>query len=304
MKKIIYTAAFLLFGLTLLAQNDVQYTHYLFNKLNYNPAYAGSAGVPVLTGIYRNQWLGLDKAPTTATANFHTPIMCGRGGLGIGITTDKAAIFTNNFLDISYAYRFNVSEKGKLALGIGGQLEQGRADWARTNPIHSGDNFILNANDRSSDVKGNVGLGAYFEYNNSFYIGLSVPQLLNSTFYRNEGISKYRTYYLMTGFVTSLSSNVRLMPGALVSFNQGAPFELDVNANLIFMDKLWVGLNYRLGDSLDGLIQYQLTNNLRAGLAYDFTTSELKNYSNGSLEFMLTYAFNNFSTKISDLRFF
>ena len=308
MKKIIYTTAFLLFSLLAIAQNDVQYTHYLFNKMAYNPAYVGSGGAPVATAIYRNQWLGLDHAPTTGTINYHTPIQCGRGGIGFGFTADKAFVFNSNRLDVAYAYKFNTSEKGILSLGIGAQLEFGSADYRQTNPLDGGDNIILGGNEEYSKTRLNFGAGIYYEHNNKFYIGLSAPQLLNTSYFQEVNISgdlaDFHTYYLMTGFVMDLSSTIKLMPGALVSFNKDAPFEFDVNANLIFMDKLWVGLNYRVGDSIDGLIQYQLSNNLRAGFAYDFTTSELKNHSSGTVEFMLTYAFNNFSNKVSNLRYF
>ena len=308
MKNFIYTFVLLLFGGSLFAQNDVQYTHYLFNKLGYNPAYAGSAGVPVATAIYRNQWLGLDKAPTTGTINYHTPIQCGRGGLGFGFTSDRAAIFRNNRLDAAYSYKFNTSEKGILSLGIGAQFEMGRANYQDTNPLDGGDQVILGGSDEFSQNRFNLGAGIYYEHNNKFYVGLSVPQLLNTTFFQDVNISgdiaDFHTYYLMLGFVTDLSSKVKLMPGTLVSFQGNAPFEWDVNANLIFMDKFWLGFNYRLGDSFDALVQYQLTKDLRAGFAYDFTTSELNNFSNGTIEFMLTYSFNNHSNNISNLRYF
>ena len=308
MKKIIYTTAFLLFGLSLTAQNDVQYTHYVFNKLAYNPAYAGSGGVPVITAIYRNQWLGLENAPTTGTINYHTPMQCGRGGIGVGFTADKAAIFNSNRLDGAYSYKFNVSEKGLLSLGLGAQLEFGRADYRSTNPLDAGDQTIFGANEEYNKTRLNFGAGIYYEHNNNFYVGLSVPQLLNTSYFQDVNISgdigDFHTYYLMTGFIADLSSNVKLMPGAMISYHNNAPFELDVNANLIFMDKFWLGLNYRIGDAISGLVQYQLSKQLRAGFAYDFTTSELKNHSNGTIEFLLTYAFSNFSSKISNLRYF
>ena len=154
----------------------------------------------------------------------------------------------------------------------------------------------------------NFGAGLYYTHNDNFYIGLSVPQLLNNSYFQNVNISgdgnDFHTYYLMLGFVQDLTSNVKLVPGAMITFHNNAVFEFDVNANLVFMEKLWVGLNYRQGDSIDGLIQYQLNDNLRAGFAYDFTTSDIKNYSNGSLEFLLSYAFGNYSKNLSNLRYF
>jgi len=134
MKKILYTAVLSLFGLVVMAQNDVQYTHHLFNRLAYNPAYAGSQCAPVLNGTYRNQWAGLDKAPETGRLEFHTPFLGNRHGLGIGLTYDKAAIFRNTYVDLNYSYKIPISKKGTLALGIKGQFDNGRANFQDTNP--------------------------------------------------------------------------------------------------------------------------------------------------------------------------
>ncbi|MEM1118932.1 MAG: type IX secretion system membrane protein PorP/SprF [Bacteroidota bacterium] len=312
MKRFIYTTAFLLFSLVAMAQNDVQYTQYLFNRMAYNPAYVGSEQRPIINALYRSQWTGGfadGKAPKTGTINFNTPIQCGRGGIGFGFTSDQAGIFNSNRLDAAYAYKFNVSEKGILSAGLGAQLEFGGADYFRTNPFDQGDLIIENGDETFNQTRVNFGAGLYYTHNNNFYIGLSVPQLLKTSYFRDIGISgdgnDFHTYYLMTGFATDLTDNIQLVPGALISFQgQNAPFEFDVNANLVFMEKLWVGLNYRLGDAISGLVQYQLTNDLRAGFAYDFTTSEIRNFSNGTLEFMLSYAFNNYSKNLSNLRYF
>ena len=301
MNKILYTAVLLFFGFVAIAQNDVQYTHHLFNRLAYNPAYAGSLCAPALNGTYRNQWTGLDKAPETGRLEFHTPFGNGRSGFGVGITSDRAGIFRNNYIDLNYAYRFNISDEGTLAIGIKGQFDRGRADFQDTNPFDTGDQFLGTQERNSTEF--NVGLGLYYTQNN-FYLGLSVPQLRESTFFEQVGISNFRTYYLMGGFVTDIGSNVKLVPGFLISSNDNAPFELDVNANLVFMEKFWVGLNYRLGDSIDGLIQYQLSDRLRAGISYDFTTTMLNTVSNGSVEVNANYLFGSCNQEVSNLRFF
>lgn len=312
MKRIIYTTACLLFSLMAMAQNDVQYTQYMFNRMDFNPAYVGSTGTPEINAIYRDQWTGNfadGKAPRTGTINWNTPIQCGRGGVGLGFTSDKAGIFTSNRLNGAYAYKFPVSEKGKISLGLGAQLEFGRADFRLTNPLDPGDQTIFNAGEEDSQTKINFGAGVYYTHDDRFYIGLSVPQLLNTSFFREVDISgdgnDFHTYFLMAGFVADLSDNIKLVPGTLVSFQgRNAPFEWNLNANLVFVEKLWLGLNYRLGDSIDGLVQYQITDQLKAGFAYDFTTSDIQDVTNGSLEFLLNYNFTNFSNKISNVRYF
>ncbi len=309
MKHLIFTilTACAVFQLT--AQNDVQYTHFLFNKLAYNAAYAGSAGVPTATALYRNQWLSLDGAPTTATVNFHTPFFGGRSGFGLNVTADRVGMNRANSLEASYAYRFSLAKgKGKLSLGVNGRLEQGKMDWNEANPLDIGDGTIPTSEDPT--IAPNFGFGVYYEQSN-FYLGVSLPQLLNTSIYRDFDVvgngNDFRTYYIMTGYLAELTNNIKLQPGAMVSFNAETPFEIDVNANLIFMDAFWIGGNYRLGDSFSALVQYQFNPNFRIGTAFDFTMTELNSYSNGSVEVMLSYVFNKkteAAEQINNLRFF
>lgn len=309
MKHLLFTLIMACSTTVLVGQNDVQYTHFLFNKLAFNPAYAGAAGVPTITGIYRNQWISLDGAPTTATANFHTPFFGGRSGFGLGITADRVGMQRSNTLEASYAYRFNISDgRGSLSLGINGRLEQGKMDWNAANPLDIGDGTIPSAED--TRVVPNFGFGLYYEQSN-FYLGFSLPQLMNTSIYRDFDVvnpqGDFRTYYVMTGFLGQLTPSIKIQPGALISFNSETPFELDLNANLIFLDAFWIGGNYRLGDSFAALVQYQFTPDFRIGMAFDFTMTELNTYSNGSVELMLNYIFRKKTEpaeQINHLRFF
>jgi len=310
MKHLITTLFIALVALQLSAQNDVQYTHFLFNKLAFNSAYAGSAGTPTATALYRNQWISLDGAPTTATLNFHTPFFKGRSGFGLNVTADKVGFLRSNSVEASYAYRFNIAKgKGKLSLGINGRIESGKMDWNEANPLNIGDGTIPAS--EGARVNPNFGFGIYYEQSN-FYLGVSLPQLMNTSIYRDFDVvsanSDFRTYYIMSGYLAQLTDNIKLQPGAMVSFNAETPFELDLNANLIFMDAFWVGANYRLGDSFSALVQYQFTPEFRVGTAFDFTMTELNSYSNGSIEVMLSYVFNKktdeAAEQINHLRFF
>lgn len=309
MKHLIFTILIASSVFQLVAQNDVQYTHFLFNKLAYNAAYAGAAGVPTATALYRNQWLTLDGAPTTATVNFHTPFFGGRSGFGLNMTADRVGMNRANSLEASYAYRFSLANgKGKLSLGVNGRLEQGKMDWNEANPLDIGDGTIPTGEDPT--IAPNFGFGIYYEQSN-FYLGASIPQLLNTSIYRDFDVAgngnDFRTYYIMTGYLAELTNTIKLQPGAMVSFNVETPFELDINANLIFMDAFWIGGNYRLGDSFSALVQYQFNPNFRIGTAFDFTMTELNSYSNGSVEVMLSYVFNKkveAAEQINNLRFF
>ena len=292
------------------AQNDVQFTNYNFSKLVYNPAYAGSSGGPSLAAIYRNQWVSLDGAPKTLHANFHMPFYENKCGFGVSITSDQIGAIQSNLLDASYAYRFKTGSNGVMSLGVTGRLEYGRVDWSEANPLDLGDEFIPNVN--TGLFQPNFGFGAYYERSN-LYAGFSIPQLINTSLYQQEDVNNqgidYRTSYLMFGYLMNLTKDVKFQPGVLLSLNKQVPFEADITANFIFLNTFWIGGNYRIGDSFDALVQYQVSNEMRVGLAFDFTMSELNKFTNGSLEVMISYNINKSlvarkAENINNLRYF
>ncbi len=303
MRKLIQSLVLLLLAGGALAQSDVQFTHFTFNKLAYNPGYTGSKGAFDALALYRNQWAGIEGSPQTVHVNAHTPFAAKRNGMGIGITADEIGKVKTNAAEMSYAYRIKLSETAKLSLGISGRLEQLRIRWSLANPtdpddpgIPQGDETLFNSN---------FGAGAYFLGKN-YYFGLSIPRLLKSGLYidRSKRTDNARTTYLMGGFSTQLTRNIDMMPAIMVSYNPAAPVDVDANINLLFKKIFWVGGSYRLGDSFDALSGIEFNNGMRLGVAVDITQSELRKVTNGSWEIMLGYTFKCKSCEVSHLRFF
>jgi type IX secretion system PorP/SprF family membrane protein len=303
MKKLIQ---FILFGLMAVgaaAQNDVQFTHFMFNKLNYNPGYTGAKGAFDALALYRNQWSGIEGAPRTVHVNAHTPFAGQRNGLGIGITSDEIGKALSNAIDLSYAYRISLSETAKLSLGVSGRIEQTSIRWSQASPLEEDDPDIPQADE--TNYTPNFGAGAYF-LGKGYYFGLSVPRLMKNGLYldRSDRTDIRRTMYLMGGFSARISDAVQVVPSAMVSFNSASPVDVDLNANFIFLNTFWLGGSYRLGDSFDALAGVELGKGLRAGFGYDFTQSELKKSTDGSWEVMLGYTFRCKTCDVSHLRFF
>ena len=289
-----------------MAQYDVQYSQFFFNKLAFNPAYAGSRDALTLGAVYRHQWSGIDGAPRTASAYVHMPFMKNRQGAGLSLTSDKIGIINLMYADISYAYRIPLGAKSTLGLGLSGRFEYGQINWEEAQINDFGDTSVPAAGENFTTP--NFGAGIFYS-NPNFYIGFSVPQLLknglfNSEFYNGRSGSDVRTYYLMSGFTAKLNSNVWFRPNAMLSYNPNAPLELDLNASFLLMQSLWIGASWRLDDSIDGIIQYQFSPQFKAGVAMDFTTSELQKYTNGTLEFLVEYTFWYGNDKLQHLRFF
>jgi type IX secretion system PorP/SprF family membrane protein len=307
MKKYILIVILIHVSFCTFAQNDPIYTKFMFNKLAYNPAYAGSREVLSLSGLYRNQWTGVDCAPKTTYVSAHFPFFQNRNGAGISVLNDQVGFINVTAVDAMYAYRIRISEDAILSLGLQGRMEHGRYDWTKARPLDVVDDQIpLVANAKTSP---NFGAGIFYQHA-KYYIGVSMPRFLKTVNYygnltnQTAKISNLRTTYIMGGLRTRLNENVYFEPAAMLSINPNAPVGLDINANFLLMNTLWVGASYRINDSFDGLIAYQLNKQLRAGIAVDFTTSKLRKNTFGSWEVGLEYVFDFEECGVKNIRFF
>lgn len=303
--KNIFTFMLLLGATVAFSQNDIGWTHFGFNRLAYNPAYAGGENTLSATAIYRNQWWsGVEGSPKNISVNVHTPLGNFNNALGLEINTDDIGLYNRQNIVLSYAYRLRFSEQNYLGLGIDGQLGFSNVDWLMAQGLQETDNLI--GQQAESRFAPNVGLGAYLSMD-KFYAGVSMPLLLKNTFYLTDNApegSPKRTLYAMAGLDLPLTDKIDFQPHLLASINGAAPFDLDINANLLFFKTFMLGLSYRLDDSLDGLLQYRLKNGLRLGVAVDFTTSALNKATTGSYELYVGYVFPCTDCNVENLRHF
>ena len=286
-------------------QHDAQFSMFYFNKLNYNPAYAGSKEVLTASAIYRHQWAGLDGAPRTLIANAHAPFMKKRGGLGVSLVADKIGDVTTSMIDISYAYRMRISETSTLSFGLKGRVENSKTDLYQAKVLDEGDELL--PTNAVSALKPNFGMGMYYT-TSKYYVGVSVPSLLKTALYANDEPNgpyrAQRSAYFMAGSIHRLSNNIFFKPAVLLSYNPAAPFEMDINMSFFLMDALWLGATYRLGDAVNGVVQYQFTPQIKAGLAVDMTLSDLQQYTGGGFEMMMEYSFSYEDENFRHPRFF
>ena len=301
----------------LFAQQEEQFTQFMHYKLGLNPAYAGSAGDGIsFAGLVRNQWSGLDGAPQTQLVSFSTIAWGENVGLGANILRQTIGVTSNYSLETAYSYRIP-APRGYLHLGLQASARMIRTDFAKlrgTQPI--GQDPALPQTLQSRLVP-NFGAGAYY-YTDNFYLGISVPRLIqNNIDLSDDGgtISReVRHTYLMGGFIVPLAENIQLQPQALFKYVQGAPFDADVNLSLIFMEKFITGASYRiggskengLGESVSLLFSAMIAERMLLGFSYDATLSELRRYSNGSVEAVLRFFFAGKSSSkiVEDPRFF
>ncbi|TMM53269.1 type IX secretion system membrane protein PorP/SprF [Maribacter algarum] len=309
MKKFIITLVFLTTSVWgVMAQQDAQYTQYMYNTLAVNPAYAGSRGVLSLNALHRSQWVGLDGAPTTQTVNFNTPVS-ERVGIGLSIVNDRIGNGTNQdtYFDAVASYTVPTSKTGKLSFGIKAGGHALNIDFNRLQNYNNEANTIGLSN-IDKKFSPNFGAGIYY-HTDKFYAGLSVPNFLKTEHFDNSTASlaeERMNFYLITGYVFEFNPNLKFKPAALLKAVSGAPLQIDLSANFMINNKFTLGAAYRWDAAISAMFGFQITDQFMLGLAYDKETTELGNttFNDGSFEVLLRYEFRSKYKNVIAPRFF
>lgn len=283
-------ASIFLISIQAKAQQDPQFTHYMYNMNVINPAYAtDNAGVINLGGLYRTQWVGAVGAPKTATLFAHAPI-AKRVEMGLSFVNDAIGNIVNeNNIYADFAYVLPVSDKNKLSFGIKGGLTLFDANLVGLQLLEPADNAFAN---NINKVFPNVGVGTFF-FGDKYYLGLSAPNLLTTKHINNKDGIQYTGveaihYFFTGGYVFDLNQSLRFKPAFMAKGVSGAPLSLDLTTNFLINNKVELGAGYRFDDSVSGLVNFYVTPTLRIGYSYDYTLSNLGQYNSGTHEvFML-----------------
>jgi type IX secretion system PorP/SprF family membrane protein len=266
---------------------------YILNPLIINPGYAGNRGALNVAAFYRRQWVGIAGAPETMTLAIDAPFMGSKLGLGLIITNDKFGVTKETGFKSSYAYKISMGN-GSLSLGLGAGLVITNTNWSDLTVHDQGDEYYLS--NSHVFVVPDFSFGVYYSVGN-YFAGLSIPKLLGRSFdfYRDKYSMKFNPdlylYLFNTGFVINLNPRLKFIPSALINYSPGKRLLYDVNAHFVLFDRLWLGATYRSNKSVAGLMQFAINKQFRVAYTYDFDFSELRRYSNGSHEIMLSYEF-------------
>ena len=301
MRKIRYIVFFILIPLCGLTQDgslkvgqryEPIYSQYWVNGLAINPAYAGSRECFSNIILYRNQWMGFEGAPITQTLSSHAPFKDEKNAVGLFLFHEEIGV--TNYYDIfgNYAFRFQLGS-GRISLGlrVGATFFQGNYADINANPEGEVNDLLL---ENESEIFPNAGFGVYY-YSENYYVGLSVPKLLSyeiESSQKKMSVSPNNYDFLLTGgYLFELSDKVKLKPSVLFRYRLENTYQIDGSLNFILYDAIWAGFSYRKDDEWVIMAEYQATEQIRAGVAYDIGSGDLAGQHNGSLEIILRYDF-------------
>lgn len=287
------------------AQQDAQYTQYMYNTIEVNPAYAGSRGALSVFGLYRTQWIGLDGAPETSTFSVNTPLNNSDLGLGVSLVNDKIGPTVENTLSADLSYTIPTSDTWNLSFGIKGTANLFNIDINKLSYEDQDDPQFQNLKNKFSP---NVGAGLYF-HSDRAYVGLSVPNFIETNRYDSDDVAIFKekiNYYLIAGYVFNLDhlEYIKFKPALMTKMVEGAPLQVDVSGNFMFNDKFVLGLAYRWSASVSAMAGFQVTKGMYIGYGYDHETTRLRKYNSGSHEVFLRFEFFNNYNKMISPRFF
>lgn len=295
MKKILFLISFFFYVINTSAQQDPEYTHYMYNMSVVNPAYAVGTPAMLNTGaLYRTQWVGAVGAPKTFTFFGHIALS-DKIEVGMSLISDDigdGAKKENNFY-ADFAYILELGGKNKLSFGV-------KAGFTSLQNNFNG--FRFESGDVTTDLafaqninttKPNVGAGAYY-FTDKYYVGLSVPNLINSKHIEEkEGITAYGSEeihtFLTAGYVFQINDMFKLKPAFMSKFVVGSPISVDVTANVLYDNKFELGAAYRWDDAFSVLMNIKVLPSLRVGYAYDYTTTNLGQFNSGTHEILLLF---------------
>lgn len=299
------------------AQQDPQYTQYMYNTQVINPAYVGSREALSFGLLGRTQWVNFEGAPKTGTFTVNSPIgVLGNMGLGLSIVHDELGPAVESNITIDYSYTINTSDTDKVSFGLKAGLDLLDVDFTKLNIFDQGDIF---ENNIDSKIQPQIGAGVYY-HTDRFYTGLSVPNFLNTKHFDESQIGNIINdpsgtagsttaaerlhYFLIAGYVFDLGDNLKFKPATLIKLVSGAPLEWDASANFLINEKFTIGASYRWSAAMSAMAGFQISDEIFIGVGYDYQTTDIETYSDGSYEVFLRFDIFKKPERVLTPRFF
>lgn len=303
---------FLAFSIDVNAQQDPQFTQYMYNTQVINPAYAGTADGTSFGLLYRTQWVGFEGAPRTLTFTGNSTIgTLDNMGIGLTFVSETIGPAVDSNINIDYSYSIDLSYDSKLAFGLKAGVSVLDVDFTKLNIFDETDPQFQNNIDNR--LQPQLGAGLYY-FKENMYVGVSTTNFLTTNHFDESSLetnefsssvsSESVHYFLMAGYVFDINTDLRFKPATLVKAVEGAPLQWDLSANFLFKEKLTLGVAYRWSAALSALAGFQINDNMFLGVAYDYQSTDIELYSDGSYELIFRYDIFNNPERVLTPRFF
>lgn len=291
---------FLFLSLLGFSQQEPQISHYMFNNLGFNPAYAGMNNAICANLTHRQQWVGVEGRPVTTLFTGDAAFAAIHGGVGLTILQDNIGKYKDLDVKLAYAYH-TVLGAGKLSGGLQVGFFNKKLDFSKFTAMDPNDETISKEQSKQSALGIDMSFGLFYSVKDKLYAGLSSTQLIQSK--ETLGKADYRLkrhYYLTAGYHISLENlgltGFNVIPSTLIK-TDGVSNIFDINALIEYNNKFWAGVSYRKEDAIVIMLGLKpfgpgMYENLKVGYSYDVTTSKMsKGGSSGSHEIYLGYCF-------------
>ena len=315
MKKIFsFLYLVIIVKLAAFSQQDPQFTNNMFYKLGVNPGYAGAEGT--ISGIILNryQWVGFEGAPKTFVFSAEAAINAfgSPGGIGLNVVSDELGFEKNTQINANYAYSKTLGI-GKLGIGLSLGLFNKSINGEWEVPEDNLGIYTQPGSDPAipqgevSQMALDAGLGLYLS-SNQYYLGASVTHINQASIKFSDLASTYlvRHYYLMGGYNIKLSDPLFELRPSFLFKSDMASWQLDINTNIVFNDRFWGGITYRVQDAIAILLGMEMENGLRFGYSFDLVTSAIARNGFSSHEIFVSYSLDlerNRNQKYKSIRF-
>jgi type IX secretion system PorP/SprF family membrane protein len=302
MKQFIIALVLVFTSAVAFAQQDVQYTNFMYSKLSYNPGFAGLSEKICLTGIFRQQWMGYKGtdgeigAPQTYSLLVNVPTPRLMGGLGLSLTQDKIGFENNISARLAYSFHLNLGD-GVLGLGLQAGLINKKLDFTKFRPYDPADPIITGGSATESAMSFDLAFGAYYKGPN-FYAGISSTQMQgfwgsSAEFASGLASPNYKNHLWITGgyqFQMQSLPSFMFEPQALIKTDFSSA-QFDLNMLAWYNNKIYAGVSYRATDAVAVLAGMKISDDIQVGISYDITTSKMSKGTSGSFEVYARYCF-------------
>ncbi len=287
--NIVFIGLFCATILSVSAQQEPLYTQYMYNIGSFNPAYVGTVESAELSALYRAQWIDIPGAPRNLRFGANLPMDNEKMGVGFNVISDALGPSTQTYFDVSYSYQINLSAASWLSFGldVGGSILN--LDYSKGTFENPGEPLIGGQDFNQFYPVAGAGMFAYGE---QWYAGLSIPNFLTLGIYEEEleaVVDNNLQFNFITGYVFEISDRSKFKPAVLLNVLPGAPVNVNLSANFLFLDAVTLGANYRIDNSISGVFGIQVSNGMFLGYSYDYNTNGLGEFNNGSHEAILKF---------------